>query len=191
MAPSHSTDRSADGQRPPIASPTKTVLIFGAILAPIAIVPYALIRGQLMGLRKELVDLRTSSKSLAREVRAATNEVSERRAEASTSVLNLLNMNRKQLMENKADLETMNKSIIEESQKGMEGVTARLDAMSAAMKELERNTDTSIKEVKNMVSMSNGVMKEREKSAKAWREQTSKSIEQLVEDRQGDQPLAR
>ncbi|KAI0750859.1 hypothetical protein C8Q80DRAFT_1154326 [Daedaleopsis nitida] len=175
-----SADRSHPGEH--TRTPGGTLLIFAAILTPLAILPYALTRRQYAALRTELTALRKANTSLVRELRATAEETAKRHGETSSRALELLNENRALLTEQKASVLAKEK-VVEEHRKRLEAqLNARIGELGTAVKDIRRGTDALLHELKNSVNVMVAVAKEREEKDKKFRVRTDNSLKELVDD---------
>lgn len=176
---SQRTHRSSEAPTP---SPVTALLVFGAFLGPLAVIPYVLTRRQVSALSRELRELHDANAGLAREMRrASSTEMSKRNTQASLRISRLVEMNREVLLKNEAKLEAQRKAI-EERKADLESLKSRMEELSATTKQLGQDADASAKELKNMISTSMANAKQREKAAKKWREYTAQNVEELVRD---------
>ncbi|TFK91814.1 hypothetical protein K466DRAFT_287002 [Polyporus arcularius HHB13444] len=158
---------TSDG-RTLLRHPGKTILVFSLVLAPLAIVPYVLVRRQVLGLRKEIADLRKVNGVAIKEMNMCTQEMSQQRAAAIEKAVEMQKKNRTILSAVKSEVEASRKAV-EESGVRLENIENDLSELSEAVEDMNREAAIRASDHKNMLSVANTVAKEREARAQAWR----------------------
>ncbi|KAI9063223.1 hypothetical protein FKP32DRAFT_1758315 [Trametes sanguinea] len=145
-----SPSTSKPGSDASTKSPLRTILIFSAILAPLALAPYLLTRRQLLSLHTRLADLHALNARLARSLQAAHADLA-RRPDAATL--------REGLTELRAGLEAEVREVRQRvsAEVGREG--KKLSALLAAARK---------------------VAEEREGARRAWEEELRRDIGVLL-----------
>ncbi|KAI0719535.1 hypothetical protein C8T65DRAFT_635676 [Cerioporus squamosus] len=184
MAPRNATTfnpDTSDGRTP--RHPVRTILVFSLALAPLAILPYVLVRRHVLGLRKEIGDLRKVNGAAVKEMRMAVQQMSQQRAAASKKVLEELKETRTVLVGVESEVEA-NRKAIEENGARLERMENRLSELMTAVKAMDREGAMRGNDLKNMLSMANIVAKVREAKAQGWRDGMTATMEMLREEKQ-------
>ncbi len=163
--------------------PGKTVLVFSLVLAPLAIVPYVLVRRQVLGLRKEIADLRKVNGVAIKEMKMCTQEMSQQRAAAIEKALEMQKKNRTILSGVKSEVEASRKAV-EESEVRLENIENDLSELAEAVEDMNREAAIRASDHKNMLSVANSIAKEREARAQTWRDWMITTMQMLREEKQ-------
>ncbi|RPD67144.1 hypothetical protein L226DRAFT_529532 [Lentinus tigrinus ALCF2SS1-7] len=183
------SNRDTPNGRPPPRHPVKTIIVFSVALAPLAIIPYVLVRRHALGLRTEIADLRKASMAAVKEVRMSTQETSQQHAAASKRVVELLKENRALLAGFKSEVEA-NRAAMKECETRLEKVENGLSELMATVKEIDREARIRASDFKNTLSVANTVAKERETQAQSWRRHVSATMEVLLKEKQRREGVA-
>ncbi|RDX55636.1 hypothetical protein OH76DRAFT_757295 [Lentinus brumalis] len=100
---------TSDG-RTLLRNPGRTILVFSLVLAPLAILPYVLVRRHVLGLRKEIADLRKVNGVAIKEMKMYAQEVSQQHAAATEKALEMQKKNRTILSGVKSEVEASRKA---------------------------------------------------------------------------------
>ncbi len=170
---------TSDG-RTLLRNPGRTILVFSLVLAPLAILPYVLVRRHVLGLRKEIADLRKVNGVAIKEMKMYAQEVSQQHAAATEKALEMQKKNRTILSGVKSEVEASRKAD-QESGARLKNIENDLSEFREAVEDMKCEAAIRSSDHKNMLSVANTVAKEREARAQAWRNWMITTMQMLRE----------
>ena len=185
MAPQNaSTSRgdTLDERKQPSRHPGQTILVFSVALAPLIILPYVLVRRHVVGLRKEIAELRRANVVLVKETRTSMQAMSQQHAAAFDRASQLLEDTRDLLVKVRSEVEA-GREATQVQEARLERVEDHLSQLMTAVKDTDREAGVRAAELKNMLSVMINTAKERENKAQAWRKSTSATMEVLLDEK--------
>ena len=185
MAPQNaSTSRgdTLDERKQPSRHPGQTILVFSVALAPLIILPYVLVRRHVVGLRKEIAELRRANVVLVKETRTSMQAMSQQHTAASDRASQLLEDTRDLLVKVRSEVEA-GREATQVQEARLERVEDHLSQLMTAVKDTDREAGVRAAELKNMLSVMINTAKERENKAQAWRKSTSATMEVLLDEK--------
>ena len=172
------TDPARPDEHP--RSSLRTILVFSAILVPVAAIPYVLVRRHYVTLCKEVTSLRAANASLAREVQKAVADLSKQQADLNQEVLAAFK-------EHAGRFDTGVEAALAKQREELAAVKESLDKTMAHMRDLhgkvdhlERNVTAGFKSVGESISETKCAVELQALAARRWRRETSGSIASLV-----------
>ncbi|TBU49555.1 hypothetical protein BD309DRAFT_947120 [Dichomitus squalens] len=157
----------------------RTILIFSAVLVPVAAVPYVLVRRHYVTLLKEVAALQTASASLAREVRKAVADLSKERSDLSRGVLRTLDGHTRRF-DTSAEALAEQAAALLAVRVSLEEANTHLGDLHGKVNDFGRNVAVETKNVRGQLFKTQRAVELQEAEAQRWRNETSNNIARLL-----------
>ncbi|KAI0650710.1 hypothetical protein C8Q79DRAFT_1006947 [Trametes meyenii] len=141
--------RTANNER----NPVRTILVFSAVVAPLAFVPYIFVRQRLVSLHRQVADLHVVNVGLRKELKAAVSEARKAYAEHAGHSLAALQETKEEVMQLRdglcAEIEEARRQVVQAAEREGKRIGGLLMHAERAARERETRREVWESEIKH------------------------------------------